>query len=60
MIKQNKWFLLFLKEHARIPAERREIKSTDYMTLQFMIKRSYDTNVRIIPEAKNVVPEYPK
>ena len=47
-------------EHARVPAERREIKSADYMNLQFMVKRFYDTSVKVIPEAKNTVPEYPK
>jgi hypothetical protein len=30
------------------------------MNLQFMVKRFYDTSVRIIPEAKNIVPEYPR
>ncbi|CAF1120808.1 unnamed protein product [Adineta steineri] len=49
-----------LEEHARIQVERREIKSADYMNLHFMIKRFYDTLVRVIPEAKNTVPEYPK
>lgn len=49
-----------LVEHARVPAERREIKSAEYMNLQFMVKRFYDTSVKIIPEAKNTVPEYPK
>ncbi|CAF1048831.1 unnamed protein product [Rotaria sordida] len=48
-----------LEEHARVPAERREIKSADYMNLHFMIKKFYDTSVKIIPEAKNIVPEYP-
>ncbi|CAF0996794.1 unnamed protein product [Rotaria sordida] len=48
-----------LEEHARIPAERREVKSADYMNLHFMVKRFYDTSVKIIPEAKNIVPEYP-
>ncbi|CAF1120793.1 unnamed protein product [Adineta steineri] len=48
-----------LEEHARIQVERREIKSADYMNLHFMIKRFYDTLVRVIPEAKNTVPEYP-
>ena len=47
-------------EHARVPAERRDIKSADYMNLQFMVKRFYDTAVKVIPEAKNTVPEYPK
>ncbi|CAF1340173.1 unnamed protein product [Adineta ricciae] len=48
-----------LEEHARVPAERREIKSADYMNLHFMIKRFYDTLVKVIPESKNTVPEYP-
>jgi len=47
-------------EHARIPTERRDIKSADYMNLQFVVKRFYDTAVKIIPESKNIVPEYPK
>jgi hypothetical protein len=47
-------------EHGRIVAERREVKSADYMNLHFMVKRFYDTSVKIIPEAKNIVPEYPK
>ncbi|CAF1480942.1 unnamed protein product, partial [Rotaria sordida] len=46
--------------HARIPPERREVKSADYMNLQFVVKRFYDTSVKIIPEAKNIIPEYPK
>ncbi|CAF4998263.1 unnamed protein product, partial [Rotaria sp. Silwood1] len=49
-----------LEEHARVPAENREIKSADYMNLHFMVKKFYDTSVKIIPEAKNIVPEYPK
>ncbi|CAF1624339.1 unnamed protein product [Adineta steineri] len=49
-----------LEEHARIPAKRRDVKSADYMNLHFMVKRFYDTSVKIIPEAKNIVPEYPK
>ncbi|CAF2442366.1 unnamed protein product [Rotaria sp. Silwood2] len=49
-----------LEEHARVPTERREIKSADYMNLHFMVKKFYDTSVKIIPEAKNIVPEYPK
>ncbi|CAF4321308.1 unnamed protein product, partial [Rotaria magnacalcarata] len=49
-----------LEEHARIPSECREIKSADYMNLHFMVKKFYDTSVKIIPEAKNIVPEYPK
>ena len=52
--------LINISEHARVPPERREIKSADYMNLQFMVKRFYDTSVKIIPEAKNTVPEYPK
>jgi hypothetical protein len=55
----NKFFFFFV-EHARIPAERRDIKSADYMNLHFMVKRFYDTSVKIIPEAKNTVPDYPK
>lgn len=51
---------VYLVEHARIPAERRDVKSADYMNLHFMVKRFYDTSVKIIPEANNVVPEYPK
>ena len=47
-------------EHAKILADRREVKSADYMNLHFMVKRFYDTSVKIIPEAKNSVPEYPK
>jgi len=49
-----------LEEHAKIPADRREVKSADYMNLHFMVKRFYDTSVKILPEAKNSVPEYPK
>ena len=66
-IKNNNAILTFLlnsiilfKEHARVPPERREVKSADYMNLHFMVKRFYDTSVKIIPEAKNIVPEYPK
>ncbi len=56
----EKYLFLLISEHARIPAERREVKSADYMNLHFMVKRFYDTSVKIIPEAKNIVPEYPK
>ncbi|CAF3956356.1 unnamed protein product [Rotaria sp. Silwood1] len=49
-----------LQEHDRIPAERSAMKSDDYMTLHFTVKEFYDTSVKIIPEAKNTVPEYPK
>jgi hypothetical protein len=51
---------IYFSEHARVPPERREVKSADYMNLHFMVKRFYDTSVKIIPEAKNIVPEYPK
>ena len=30
------------------------------MNLQFMVKCFYDTSVKIIPEAKHTVPDYPK
>jgi len=52
--------ILYISEHAQIPPERREVKSADYMNLHFMVKRFYDTSVKVIPEAKNTVPEYPK
>ena len=47
-------------EHGRLPSERREIKSAAYMNLQFMVKSFYDTSVKVLPEAKNSVAEYPK
>ncbi|CAF4484936.1 unnamed protein product, partial [Rotaria sp. Silwood2] len=52
-------FYLF-KEHARVPANRRGVKSADYINLYFKVKKFYNTSVKIIPEAKNIVPEYPK
>ena len=30
------------------------------MNLQFMVKRFYDTSVKIIPEVKHTIPDYPK
>lgn len=56
----NRHRCLFCLEHARISAERREIKSPAYMKLHFQVKQFYDKSVRIIPEARNSVPEYPK
>ncbi|CAF3971832.1 unnamed protein product [Rotaria sordida] len=49
-----------LQEHDRIPAERPDMKSDAYIKLYFTVKGFYDTSVKIIPEAKNSVPEYPK
>ncbi|CAF4773182.1 unnamed protein product, partial [Rotaria sp. Silwood2] len=46
--------------HARVPGNRRGVKSADYINLYFKVKKIYNTSVKIIPEAKNIVPEYPK
>ncbi|CAF1262059.1 unnamed protein product, partial [Didymodactylos carnosus] len=49
-----------LEEHARIPAEKREVKSTAYMTLHFKVKGFYDQSVKaVVPESKNQTSDYP-
>ncbi|CAF2837741.1 unnamed protein product [Rotaria sp. Silwood2] len=49
-----------LQKHDRIPAKRSAMKGDDYMRLHFTVKEFYDTSVKIISQAKNSVPEYPK
>lgn len=60
--QQNRYPLskIIFLEHAKIVPERREVKTADYMSLHFKVKHFYDTSVKINPEAKTSVPEYPK
>jgi hypothetical protein len=51
---------ILFSEHSRIPVERRDMKIADYMKLHLMVNRFYDTSVKIIDQAKNTIPEYPK
>ncbi|CAF0782212.1 unnamed protein product [Didymodactylos carnosus] len=50
-----------LEEHAKIPPEKREVKSTAYMTFHFKVKGFYNQSVKaVVPESKNQTPDYPK